>query len=327
MRASPRRRIGLVTTAVVCLVLTGCTAQAPPIALGENAPSAAASPAGGGGTTVPAQCRNAEDSYPPSAGVRGYVDAIRSKGRLVVGVSADTLNLGSRNPRTGAIEGFDIDMAKAVSSAIFGDNRPVEFRVISAAQRIPSLQNGSVDLVVRNMTITCDRWTQIAFSEVYYQAHMKVTVAGTPTRDGTLKPKTFADMSALAGHRVCAPAGSTTLDHLKQDFPKVIPVAMTFHTDCLALFQQGQVDAVAGDDAVLAGFAVQDPYALVLPTSLSNEPYGIGVSLKHPELVQFVNQVLENMRGGQWQTSYNTWLAKQLGPGQQPATPTRFRAT
>ena len=39
-----------------------------------------------------------------------YMAKIQKRGRLIAGVSADSLNLGSRNPITGEIEGFDIDM-------------------------------------------------------------------------------------------------------------------------------------------------------------------------------------------------------------------------
>ena len=46
---------------------------------------------------------------------------IKERERMVAGVSADTYLLGSRNPLTGQIEGFDIDMVKAVAKAIFGD--------------------------------------------------------------------------------------------------------------------------------------------------------------------------------------------------------------
>ena len=47
--------------------------------------------------------------------------AIRDRGRLIVGVSADTLQFGARNPITGQIEGFDVDILKEVAQAIFGD--------------------------------------------------------------------------------------------------------------------------------------------------------------------------------------------------------------
>ncbi len=67
---------------------------------------------------------------------------IRERGRLVAGVSADTYLLGSRNPFSGRIEGFDIDLVKAVTKAIFGDENAYQLKVITAAQRIPALQQG-----------------------------------------------------------------------------------------------------------------------------------------------------------------------------------------
>ncbi len=66
---------------------------------------------------------------------------IQDRGRLVAGVSADTYLLGARNPLTGKIEGFDIDMVKAVAKAIFGDESAYQLKVITAAERIPALQD------------------------------------------------------------------------------------------------------------------------------------------------------------------------------------------
>ena len=53
---------------------------------------------------------------------------IQDRGRLIAGVSADTYLLGSRNPLNGKIEGFDIDMVKAVAKAIFGDENRTSSR-------------------------------------------------------------------------------------------------------------------------------------------------------------------------------------------------------
>jgi polar amino acid transport system substrate-binding protein len=68
----------------------------------------------------------------------------------------------------------------------------------------------------------------------------------------------------LSGQRVCAPAGSTSLDKLKTSFPEVKVVTAATHTGCLVKFQRGQADAITGDDTVLAGLAAQDPYATVV---------------------------------------------------------------
>jgi polar amino acid transport system substrate-binding protein len=235
---------------------------------------------------------------------------IKDRGRLIAGVSADTLLLGARNPLNGQIEGFDIEMVKAVAKAIFNDPSKIEYRVITTAQRIPALIDGSVDIVARAMTINCARWQQIDFSTEYYRAGQKVLVAKGSTAKG---------MADLKGKRVCAPNGSTSMDKLRT-FAGLVPVGSDTHTGCLVLFQQGQVDAITGDDTILAGLAAQDPYAVVVKgPAFTSEPYGLGISKQHPDLVRYVNGVLAQMRSdGQWKKDYDLWLKAALGPAPAP---------
>jgi polar amino acid transport system substrate-binding protein len=239
---------------------------------------------------------------------------IQERGRLIAGVSADTYLLGSRNPFNGKIEGFDIDMVKAVSKAIFGDENKYELKVITAADRIPALQDGTVDIVARNMTVNCERWEDIAFSSVYYLSGQKILV-----RRGS-KAKSLDD---LAGQRVCAPAGTSSMTNLEREQPDAEPVSASNHTGCLVLFQQGDIDAITGDDTVLAGLAAQDPYAVVPDQdTFSDEPYGLGMNSKDVDFVRFVNGVLEEMRSdGEWTKSYDRWLSGALGPAPAPPKP------
>jgi len=239
---------------------------------------------------------------------------IKKRGRLIAGVSADTYLLGSRNPFTGEIEGFDIDMVKAVAKAIFGNENRYQLKVITAAQRIPVLEKGDVDIVARNMTINCDRWKQIAFSTEYYQSGQKILV-----RKGS-KANSISD---LAGQKVCAPIGTSSMDNLIKEAPKAIPVGADTHTGCLALFQEGKVAAITGDDTVLAGLAAQDPYAVVPDQrAFTAEPYGLGFNEKDVDFVRFVNARLEEMRtDGEWTRIYNRWLKDSLGPAPKPPIP------
>jgi polar amino acid transport system substrate-binding protein len=262
----------------------------------------------------PTSCSDPLASYAPSATAQGSAVAeIRERGRLVAGVSADTYLLGSRNPLSGEIEGFDIDMVKAVAEAILGDENLYQLKVITAAQRIPALEKGDVDIVARNMTITCDRWEQIAFSTEYYRSGQKILV-----RKGS-KTKSMAD---LDGQKVCAPKGTSSMDNLIKEAPKAIPVAADNHTGCLALFQQGEVAAITGDDTVLAGLAAQDPYAVVpAQRAFTAEPYGLGFNKDDVDFVRFVNARLAQMRSdGEWTRIYNRWLREALGPAPEPPT-------
>ena len=174
--------------------------------------------------------------------------------------------------------------------------------MITAADRIPVLQNHEVDMVARNMTITCDRWKSIAFSAEYYRAGQKILVR---------KGSDITGLASLAGHRVCAPLGTSSMDNLIRLAPDAEPVGADNHTGCLVLLQEGEVDAITGDDTVLAGLASQDPYAVVLDEApFTEEPYGIGITLDQVDMVRFVNGVLERMRAdGSWTGSYEKWLA------------------
>ncbi|SDS86934.1 amino acid ABC transporter substrate-binding protein, PAAT family [Friedmanniella luteola] len=295
-----------------CGVLSDTPTPLPPAPTAPAAPSTAPGPAS-------AACDDALQSYAPDGPLPGPDDLpagstmarIRERGRLVAGVSADTYLLGSRNPLNGRVEGFDIDLVKAVAKAIFGDEDRYQLRVITAADRIPLLESGAVDLVARNMTITCDRWTQIAFSTEYYRSGQKVLV-----RRGSKA----TSLAQLAGTKVCAPRGTSSLTTLRAKAPEAVAVESDSHTGCLVLFQQGEVDAITGDDTVLAGLAAQDPYAVVpAQKAATAEPYGLGMNADDVDLVRFVNARLAQMRGnGEWKAIYDRWLAEPLGPAPAP---------
>jgi len=314
-RAARALLVGLL--AVVLASCSGVGYQSTPLppAPASAPPSPSTAPA------APVRCDDALRSYAPDGPLpapdalpRGSTMArIKARGRLVAGVSADTYLLGSRDPLSGQIQGFDIDMVKAVTKAIFGDEDRYQLRVITAADRIPLLEKGEVDLVARNMTITCDRWRQIAFSSEYYRAGQKVLV-----RRGSKA----TSLAQLAGQRVCAPRSTSSMDTLRRVAPKAVAVGSDSHTGCLVLFQQGQVDAITGDDTVLAGLAAQDPYAVVPDQrAITAEPYGLGMNADDVDLVRFVNARLAQMRtDGEWTRIYDRWLSGPLGKAPAPPT-------
>ena len=255
------------------------------------------------------------------------VARIREEGVLKVGVSADTFLMAARNTQTNRIQGFDIEVVKAIGEAIFGPdfnlNTDVQLRVITAADRIPLLGGEDaegephpveLDLVVRNFTINSCRKEQIDFSAVYYQATQKVLVPAD-------EAESYTGPESLAGKKVCAPNASTSLVNIEREQPDAIIVPATNHTGCLIKFQRDEVDAITGDDTVLAGLAAQDPYAVVPEDQpiLSLEPYGVGLPKGDSDFVAFVNFALEEMvDAGEWQREYNEYLKPELGDGSPP---------
>jgi polar amino acid transport system substrate-binding protein len=310
----------LVAIAVGLLALSMCATACDDGGSSNDRATADTTPATTATTAPPAapDCGNPVASFAPLNPMPApgdmpsgtYMQEIQQRGRLIAGVSADTLLFGYFNPLTSRVEGFDIDMVNQVAQAIFGTAEGhVEYKVLTYAQRIPSLQDGSVDLVADVMTINCERWAQISFSSQYFDAGQKILVR-------TDSPVT--DISQLNGKKMCAAKGSTNIDNLK-NYPEVVVVPVDDISDCMVLFQQGSVDSVTGDDTVLAGFVAQDPYAKIVGGALTSEPYGLGVAKQHPEFVRFVNGVLEDVRdNGTWADMYRTWLHPS---GPPPAPP------
>jgi polar amino acid transport system substrate-binding protein len=89
------------------------------------------------------------------------------------------------------------------------------------------------------------------------------------------------------------------------------------------LFQQGKVDAITGDDTVLAGLQAQDPNTVVTKAkAITQENYGVGVNKADVYLARYINRVLANYEAdGRWKASYNKWLAIPLGLAAAPPTP------
>jgi len=327
MMAMRMPRPVLLTAAIASasvLVLTGCAKPSEK----TSAEALSAVPVAAKAAIKPAA--NCNDGQPPVASLApdgittdpstwpsdSAMAAIKAKNRLVVGTSGDVLLWGARNPNTGQLEGFDIDVLKQVANAL---GVGITYKVINYGDRLKDLQNGSVDLVAHTMTINCARWqgsngqpNAINFSSEYYQAGQKLLVRSDSK---------FTRIQQFSGQSICVPKASTNeelVTGINQDLVKAgkAPVkveALDVIGDCLVKFQEGEVVAVTGDDTVLAGFAKQDPYAEVVGQPISSEPYGLGVKATAPEFAQFVNFVLERMRNdGTLRTIYRETMGTAI---------------
>lgn len=274
-------------------------------------------------------------SFPPTASLRPTealpapgqmkpdtkMRAIQERGRLIAGVDQNSYLFGYRDPISGELSGFDVDIARELAFAIFGGDQSkidskIEFRPMTSAQRIDALKNKEVDVVVRTFTINCERRKDIEFSSVYFQAAQRVLVG----RDSSAK-----ELADLGNKPVCAAEGSTSIRRIANAVPKPVPVQVENWSDCLELLQLGQVEAISTDDTILAGMAAQDPGTKVVGPALSNEPYGIGVPLDNKDMVRFVNGVLERLLRSDgssdsiWTTLYKNNHLSVLGNQAPPA--------
>jgi polar amino acid transport system substrate-binding protein len=326
-----RRRTQLLAgIALLATLATGCSSTTGPVNLASVGSVAPPQPGGVlvGKAALPSASAKAPDCGDPTASLRppavmptpgqmptgSTMARILQAGHLVAGVDQNTDLFGYRSPTNNTIEGFDIDMVRAVAQAIFGDPNKVVFKAITSAQRLSELQTGQVDLVARTFTINCTRLQQVAFSTVYFQASRKVLVPATSSVTG---------IDALGGKRVCATIGSDSLNQGQGKANAPIPVAVNDWSDCLVMLQQGEVDAVSTDDTILAGMEAQDANTKIVGGVIAPEPYGLAVPKADKDFVSFVNGVLDEIRGnGYWTHSYTTWVGDRLGPIPAPPQPT-----
>ncbi len=240
---------------------------------------------------------------------------IVKRGRLIAGVDQNSYLFGYRDPLTGQLDGFEIQLLRRISTALFGSPDRIQFKTVTSARRIPVLTDHSVDIVIDSMTINCDRWKSVAFSTDYMDAGQRVLVP---------KSSTAKSIDDLGGKRVCAAGGTTSIQTLR-DLKKhpVVPVAVADWTDCLMLMQLGKVDAASTDDTILIGLQAQDPDTKLVGPRFTQEPHGIAMRKDQTDFVRFVNGVLEQMRqDGSLVSLERHWLgssADQFIPPPQPS--------
>jgi polar amino acid transport system substrate-binding protein len=311
-------RAGRLTAAIITVaaVTAGCVVPAPEPP--SDAVSGFALPLPGHASAVPAEPAPPEVQMCPTSLLPMALPAPRqmpfgstmativSRGKLVVGLDIGSNLLSFREPITGVINGFDVGIAREIATAMLGSPDAITFRILGDDQRISALQDGSVDLVVKTMSATCDRAQQVAFSATYFIAQQRI-----------LSPRgsNINTVTDLSGRRVCAVRGTTSMQRLRRQIPSANLIAVDSWSDCLVMLQQSQADALSTDDAVLAGLAAQDPNLTITGPSMGADYYAVGINKNNTDLVRFVNAVLFQMsQDGSWMRLYQQWFGDTLGP-------------
>ncbi len=184
-------------------------------------------------------------------------------------------------------------------------------------------------MVVRTMTITCGRLSDVAFSAPYFTTGQQLLAPkSSPVEgyDGT-----------LGGKKVCTAASSTANTQLTEDrdagrIPKSVDLdtVVPNQLDCLVRLQLGEVDAVVTDGALAASQAAQDPTVELKGDPFTTEYYGVAMNKDADDLVRRVNRILVEYRANGWQASYDKWLSATLGSDaatSKPPTPAQYLRT
>ncbi|WP_025693143.1 transporter substrate-binding domain-containing protein [Paenibacillus zanthoxyli] len=231
------------------------------------------------------------------------IATIKERGKLLVGVKFDTKLFGLKDPASGKVEGFDIDISKAIAKHILGDENAIELKEVTSKTRIPMLNNGEIDMVVATMTITEERKKEVDFSDVYFQAGQSLLVKkGSPI-------KGIADITKDS--TVLGSKGSTSVKNIKEKVPGVTVLEFDNYQDAFTALKTGKGDALTTDDAILYGMAAQDPNYEVVGEPFTDEPYGIAVQKGNSAVVKAINDTLAELKSsGEYDKIYEKWIGK-----------------
>jgi general L-amino acid transport system substrate-binding protein len=199
------------------------------------------------------------------------LDAVKKKGFIQAGVNGGVFGFGMPDSK-GVWKGLDVDTARAVAAAIFGDASKVKFTPLTAQQRFTALQSGEIDVLTRNATRTLSRDTQLGLNFVtvnYYDGQ------------GFMVPNKLGIKSAkeLDGATVCVLPGTTTeqnaADFFRSNNMKWNPVVIESTSELAKTFFAGRCDVLTSDASQLAGTRAVAPnpndYS-ILPEIISKEP-------------------------------------------------------
>ncbi len=225
---------------------------------------------------------------------------VKEKNKIVFGVKNDTRLFGLKNPSTGEVEGFDIDIAKALAAEILGDENKVEFKEVTSKTRMALLNNGDIDAIVATMTITEDRKKEVDFTDVYFDAGQSLLVK---------KGSDIKGIDSLKGKKVLAVKGSTSSINIREKAPEAQVLEFENYSEAFAALKSGQGDALTTDDSILYGMADEDPSYELVGGTFTEEPYGIAVKKANTEFVEELNKALKSLKdSGKYDEIHDKWI-------------------
>ncbi len=200
------------------------------------------------------------------------LDKVKQAGNVVCGVQTGVPGFGQPDSQ-GKYSGFNVDICRAISAALFGDPEKVKYVPLTAQQRFTALQSGEVDLLSNNTTWTLQRDTELGFDfapVVFYDGQ------------GFMVAKKLNVKSAkeLNGATICVQPGTTTelnlADYFRSNKMEYKPVVIEKVDEVIAAFFSGRCDSFTTDSSALAaqrtGRASNPDDYVILPERISKEP-------------------------------------------------------
>jgi len=244
------------------------------------------------------------------------LDKIKAEGRMTVAYRESSIPfsyLGADAQPTGF--GWEIcaKVVEQVKKATGRADLQVEAHAVSSQNRIPLLQNGTIDIECGSTTNNSDRAKQVAFATNYFYTGTRLLVkANSPVQS----------LADLSGKKVVSTTGTTNLQVLRRANAErklgFELLAAKDHAESVLLVQQGRADAFGMDDILLYGLRASslNPAELkVVGEAIQVEPYAIMLRKDDPAFKKLVDDTLAALiRSGEFEALYKKWFLSPIPP-------------
>jgi polar amino acid transport system substrate-binding protein len=231
-------------------------------------------------------------------------EEIEDRGYFIVGLDDTFAPMGFRNTE-GELVGFDVDLAKEVSSRLGVE---VRFQPIDWDAKVLELNSGTIDMIWNGLTITESRLLEMSFSNAYIKnTQMILTLkdSGINLINDLVSKKVGVQISSASEEAVLA-------NQVSDDFTELVKYD-TFNLALLDL-QNGLIDAVVIDE-IMGRYIISqsDDIYQVATENFGEEEYGVGFRLDSTDIRDKINSVLAEMiADGTASTISTTWFNEDI---------------
>jgi glutamate/aspartate transport system substrate-binding protein len=213
--------------------------------------------------------------------------------------------------------GYAMDLCMKVFEAVKTElkmpNLKLGLQSVSSSNRIPLLQNGTIDLECGSTTNSTDRQKQVSFGPTYFVINVSAAVK---------KSSGIKSMADLAGKTISTTSGTTAVPLLRQyEKTKNADIKEIYgkdHAESFLLLSQDRVSAFVMDDILLAGQIANAPNPgdyIILPESLRTEPYSMMLRKDEPQFKALVDKTIDGvMMSGEINKIYAKWFTSPIPP-------------
>lgn len=235
---------------------------------------------------------------------------VEKLGRIVWGVKADTRLFGLMDTKTGISQGFDIDIARALTVQISkqtGVPMSAEFVPVSTASKMQLLKNTNIDGSVSTMTITPEREKIIDFTNQYFDAGQSILVK----KDSGIN--SIKDMNS-SKYTIIVVVGTTAATETAKFAPKAKLLAVQDYATGMQALKSGQGQAMSTDNAILYGFATENPDYHIAGGTFTHGPYGIAFDNNQEPMIKETNAALATIKqNGIYNQLIKKWFSNVPG--------------